>query len=200
VQASFRVFPLERVDEELLLGSLDEDRVLHIFTIYDLKYMRDRTEVWVALRHDEIGGYLMEFDKRIVYTHGDPGCVAGLLRFVGLDETRFVVEPNHLPIVEKIFKPVKPTDSSSRGKITTYFVMRIDAETFRPVIGHHVRRLGTEDLDEVLEGFGEDLAKTVKKAVKRGVAFGAYDEGSLASLATVPQIIENLALIRGVYT
>jgi len=199
MKTSFRVLPLEKVDEKRFLDFLHKDRVLHIFTIYDLKYMREKTEVWVALRDDAIVGYLLEFDKRIVHARGDPETVARLLPFVDLDEPVVSAEPDHLAAVEDIFEPVEPMDSSSKGKITTFLVMRTDAEAFQPVIRHRVRRLGTEDLEEVSESFG-DLAETVEKAIQGGVAFGAYEGGSLASLATVPQIIESIALIRGVYT
>ncbi|MDH5795078.1 MAG: GNAT family N-acetyltransferase [Candidatus Bathyarchaeota archaeon] len=200
MKTSFRVLPLGKVDEKQFLDFLHKDRVLHIFTIYDLKYMREKTEVWVALRDDAIVGYLLEFDKRIVQTRGDAETVAGLLPFADLDEPVLIIEPHHLAVVEEVFKPVEPMDSSSKGKITTFLVMRTDAEAFQPVIRHRVRRLGTEDLEEVSVGLGGELAKTVGEAIRGGVVFGAYDGGSLASLATVPQIIENIALIRGVYT
>ena len=200
MRASLQVFPLEEADERRFFDFLDKDRILHIFTIYDLKCMREKTEVWVAVGDDEIVGYLLEFDKRIVQTRGDAETVARLLPFVELDEPVLIIEPHHLPVVEEVFRPIEPTDRSSKGKITRFQVLRTDAETFQPMIRHHVRRLGAEDLDEVSESLGEELAKTVEKAIHGGVAFGAYDSGSLASLATVPQIIEGIALIRGVYT
>ena len=199
MKTSFRVLPLGEVDEKQFLDFLEKDRILHIFTIYDLKYMREKTEVWVAFRDDGIVGYLLEFDKKVIHTRGDAETVAGLLPFVELDEPVLIIEPHHLPAVEEVFKPIEPTDRSSKGKITRFQVLRTDAQTFQPMIRHRVRRLGTGDLDEVSKNFG-DLAETVEKAMRGGVAFGAYESGSLASIATVPQIIENIALIRGVYT
>lgn len=200
MKTSFRILPLEETDERQFFDFLDRDRILHVFTIYDLKYMREKTEVWVALGDDEIVGYLLEFDKRIVQTRGDAGTVARLLPFVELDEPVLIVEPHHLPVVEEVFRPIEPTDRSSKGKVTRFQVLRTDVETFQPMIRHYVRRLGAEDLGDVSKSLGEELAKTVEKAVHGGVAFGAYDGGSLASIATVPQIIEGIALIRGVYT
>lgn len=194
------MLPLEEVDERRFLDFLGKERILHIFTIYDLKYMREKTEVWVASRDDGIVGYLLEFDKRVIHMHGDAETVVRLLPSVNLDEPVFIIEPHHLPVVEEVFRPIEPTDRSSRGKITRFQVLRTDAQTFQPVIRHNVRRLGAEDLEEVSKGLGEELAKTVEKAIRGGVAFGAYDSGALASIATVPQIIENIALIRGVYT
>lgn len=195
-----RVIPIEKVNEKRFLNFLDKDRVLHIFTIYDLRYMRDKTEVWAAFENEEVCGYLFEFDKRIVHTHGTVESVAKLLGRIDLDEPVFVIEPRHLAAVKEFFRPIEPTDPWSRGKITTYLVAKANAKTFKPLIRHRVKRLGTEDLNEVLECFGEEWEERVENAIRRGVVFGAFEKDSLASLATAPEIIDNMALIRGVYT
>ncbi|MCW4020040.1 MAG: GNAT family N-acetyltransferase [Candidatus Bathyarchaeota archaeon] len=188
------------MDEKKFLDYLDKNRVLHVFTIYDLKYMREKMRVWVAFRNCKVTGYLLQFDKKIIHTHGDEDGMAELLRFVEPDEPAFVIEPHHLATVERFFKPVKPTDDSSKGKITKYFVIMAKADTFKPMIRHRVKKLGHKDFDEVSESLGEEYGKRVENAVRRGLAFGAYDGGRLVSLATVPEIIQDLALIRGVYT
>ena len=149
MQRSLRVLPLERVDEKQFLDFVHEDRVLHIFTIYDLIHMREKTEVRVALRDDEISGYILEFDKRIIHTRGDVETVAKLLPFAGLDEPVLVIESHHRAVVEKLFGAVEPTDRASKGKFTTFLVLRADAEVFRPMIRHRVKRLRIQDLDEV---------------------------------------------------
>jgi len=41
--------------------------------------MSDKTRVWVAFKDDEVCGYLFEFDKRIVHTHGTTESVTKLL-------------------------------------------------------------------------------------------------------------------------
>jgi predicted GNAT family acetyltransferase len=40
----------------------------------------------------------------------------------------------------------------------------------------------------------------VQEAIDKGLAFGAYENGLLASCAMVPEVIENVGLIRGVFT
>jgi len=87
-----------------------------------------------------------------------------------------------------------------KGKVTTYLVMKLDPKIFKPIIRHPVKKLGFEDLDEVLKRFGEDEKRRVEEAVRGGLAYGAYEKGLLASIATVPEIIDDVALIRGVYT
>jgi len=197
------VFPLEKAYEKQFLDFLDRDRILHIFTIFDLRYQRDKTRVWMAFENNEIISYLMEFDKRIVHTHGDAVSVAKLLDFINLDEAMFVIEPIHLQAVEKCFEIVERTDYSSsfpKAKIMTYLVMKVDAETFKPWVKHPVGRLGTEDLDNVLKSMGDELSRQVNNAIQRGFAFGIYENESLVSIATTSNIVDDLALIRGVYT
>ncbi len=195
-----RVVSVGKANEDRFLSFLDKDRALHIFTIYDLKHLRSKTKICVALKNAEIHGYLFEFDKRIVHTHGDAESVAKLLDCIDLDEPVFVIEPHHLQVIEESFKPVEPVDATSKGKITTFFVMRATRNTFKLLIKHRVKKLGTEDLEEVSKHLGEDYRKRVEEALRNGMAFGAYENESLASLATAPEIIEDLAIIRGVYT
>ena len=192
-----KILSIEEVDEKAFLDFLNRDPILHIFTIYDLKFMRDMTKVWIALENDDICGYVFEFDRRIVHTHGTVESVAKLLDRIALDEVVFVVEPDHLTVIEKVFEPIGPTDASSKGKVTTYLVMKLDPKIFKPIIKHRVKKLGFEDIDEVLKRFGEDEKRRVEEAVRGGLAYGAYEKSLLASLATVPEIIDDVALIRG---
>ena len=194
------MLPFEEVDEAEFFRFLYRDKVLHIFTIYDLQCERDKTKVWVAFKNNRICGYLFEFNKRIVHTHGAAESLTKLLHRVDLDELTIIIEPQHLTTVKKFFTPVEPTDPSSRGKITTYLVMKSSAQTFKPSIKHRVKRLRSEDLSDVLKHLGKEWKERVEKAIRRGFAFGAYHKGLLASVATVPEIIDNIALIRGVYT
>lgn len=197
---SFEILPIEESNEKEFLDFLDKDRILHIFTIYDLKYMRNKTQVWIALKNKEICGYIFEFDKRIVHTHGTADSVAELLKCIDLDDPVMVIKPHHLGIVKEFFEPVKPTDSSSKSRITVYLVMKTDAETFRPLIRHRVKKLGRKDFNEVSKYLGEEWKNRVENAIYRGITFGAYKKNALASIATVPEIIDGVALIRGVYT
>jgi len=195
-----RVIPVEESYEKKFLDFLEEDKILHVFTIYDFRYMRDKTRIWVALGNERIAGYLLEFDNRIVHAHGNAESVAMLLDYTNLDEPVFVLEPHHLGVIKQNFVPLGPTDSSSKGEITTYLVMKVDAETFEPSIRHRARKLRTKDLGEVLQNMGDDWKSRIENAVHKGVAFGAYDNGSLVAAATVSEILDGLALIRGVYT
>jgi len=200
MQKPIKIVPLEDIDEKSFYNYLDKDRIRHIFTIYDLKNMREKTRVWVALRNSEITGYLFEFERRFVHTHGDPESVSKLIGQTELDEPVLVVYPEHLTIVTEVFEPVEPLDSASKGKITTFLVMIVDAASFRPVIKHPVKKLGANDLDEIAKSLGEEYRERVQNAVDKGFAFGAYENGYLASVATVPELLEDEALIRGVYT
>jgi len=200
MRGAWKVISIERANEKQFLNFLERNRILHIFTIYDLKYMRDKTRVWAAFKDGDICGYLFEFDRRIVHTRGTIESVAKLLHCIDLDEPVLIIEPHHLAVVREFFEPVEPTDASSKGKITKYLVMKTTADILKTTIRHRVKRLGAEDLHEVLENLGEEWEKRVRDAIHRGVASGAYEGDLLASVATVPEIIDNIAFIRGVYT
>jgi len=75
-----RVVSLKETNEGQFLDFLNRDRVLHIFTIYDLKYLRDKTQVWIAL-DGKVRGYMFEFDERIVHTHGDMESITKRARY-----------------------------------------------------------------------------------------------------------------------
>ena len=198
--STLRVIPVEESYEKQFLHFLEAERILHIFTIYDFRYMRDKTKIWIALEDKKIAGYLLEFDNRIVHTHGSAESAAKLLDYTNLDELVFVIEPHHLRVVEEFFKPLGPTDSSSRGEITTYLIVKVDAETFKPSIRHRVKKLGTKDLADILKSMGHEWKSRIENVVHKGVAFGAYDNGSPVAVAAVSEILDGLALIRGVYT
>lgn len=160
---------LEKSNEEDFLRFLQKDEVRHVFTICDLRYDRNKTQIWTATENHEVRGYLFEFDKRIIHTFGTAESIARLIRHVDLSEPTFVIEPHHLAIVKKFFEPIEPTDKASKGKITIYLVMKATAKTFKPSIQHEVKKLAIEDLTEVAKNFGEEWANRIKNAIERGI-------------------------------
>ncbi|MCD6513656.1 MAG: hypothetical protein J7L07_01910 [Candidatus Odinarchaeota archaeon] len=44
----------------------------------------------------------------------------------------FVIEPDHLAVVKEVFEPIEPMDVASHGKITIFFVMKVNSKTFNP--------------------------------------------------------------------
>ncbi|MDH7558046.1 MAG: GNAT family N-acetyltransferase [Candidatus Bathyarchaeota archaeon] len=191
---------LEKSNEEEFLRFLQKDEIRHVFTICDLRYDRNKTQIWTATENHEIYGYLFEFDKRIVHTYGTAESITQLIRHVDLSEPTFVIEPHHLTIVRKFFEPIEPTDKASKSKITTYLIMKTTAKTFKPLIQHRIKKLDIEDIKEVAKNFGEEWANRIKDAIGKGIAYGAYDNYTLASTATTLEILDTIALIRGVYT
>ncbi|MEM3459119.1 MAG: GNAT family N-acetyltransferase [Candidatus Bathyarchaeia archaeon] len=191
---------LEKSNGEDFLRFLQKDEIRHVFTICDLRYDRNKTQIWTATENHEVRGYLFEFDKRIIHTHGTVESIDKLIQYVALSEPTFVIEPHHLTIVRKLFEPIKPTDKASKDKITAYLIMKATVKTFKPSIQHKVKKLDIEDLKEVAKNFGEEWANRIKDAIERGIAYGAYDNCTLASTATTSEILDTMALIRGVYT
>lgn len=195
-----KIFSIEEIDEGFFLDFLCSDKILHFFTIYDLKYERDRTKLWVALEGGEVLGYILVFDGRIVHTHGDVRCINVLMNFVDLRECVFAINPAHLSVIRRFYGIVGPSDMESRGNVTRFLVLRVCHNTFRCMIRHVVKRLKIEDLDDVLKSFGENWGDRFRREIGRGFFYGAYENDLLASIAACSEYIDDLAIIRGVYT
>ena len=200
MQTGIKVVPLEESDESMFINFLEKDKILHIFTIYDLRNFKDKTKVWIAFKNNEICGYVFIFNDSIVHTHGATEGVKELLGYVTLETATFVIEPAHLETVKKFYQPESPTDEASKGKITKFYVLKLNHEDFKPLIKHDTKKLGVNNLDEVSESFGEEWKTRVQNAIKSGLAYGAYENQKLVSVATVPEIVDEIALIRGVFT
>ena len=200
LQAQIRAVPLSVWDEDKFIRFLEKDKILHIFTIYDLRRFRDKTKVWIAFKDDEICGYTFIFDNSIVHTHGTVESVEPLMKCISLERAIFVIEKNHLNVVERFYRPEGPTDEASIGNITKYYVLELRRKDFNPLIRHSVKKLGIEDLDEVSECLGEEWRTRIRNAISSGLAYGAYEDGKLVSVATVPEIVDEIAMIRGVFT
>jgi len=199
-QAEIHIVPLEEANESRFVSFLERDKILHVFTLYDMRKFRDRTRIWIAFKNNEILGYLFVFNDLIINTHGAPETMRELLNCTSLIEPTIVIEPHHLETVKKLYEPVGPTDAASKGKMTIYLVMKLSPSDFNPSTRHSARRLGTGDLDEVLGCLGEEWKTRVESAISQSVAYGAYLDQRLASVAIVPEIVYEIGFIRGVYT
>jgi predicted GNAT family acetyltransferase len=200
MKAEIEVAKLEEYDEIEFMNFLKKDKILSIFTICDLERFRDKTQVWIAFKKKRITGYILIFSDIIINTHGSPESIKELMRKITLTEPTLVMEPDHLKENERLYEPIEPTDKATEGKITTYHVMKLDLADFKPSTKHNVKRIVKEDLKEILDRFGEEWKTRLEGAIEQGMAYGAYGNSKLASVATVSEIGDEIALIRGVYT
>jgi RimJ/RimL family protein N-acetyltransferase len=181
-----------------LLEFLNRDRISHFFSLYDLEYFKDRTAVWLALSTDDIVGYLLEYDRSILCLRGSGHCVPLLLRKANLREAMLNIEPHQLSAVKKVFDPIDPADKATVGKITTFVVMKTTRDTFNPAILPRVRELKRESAAELASFLGINSQQALNSL--SGVAFGLYEDEKLVSYAASPEILEDLAIVRGVLT
>ncbi len=196
----FKVTMIKGEERRGFLRSLHRDRILHFFTIYDLERLTDKTKVWAVYEGETVKSYLLEFDSRIVHIRGEDNNIECLLELIDLDDVILIIEPHHLMKVKRFFRPIEPIDPSSRGSITKFRIMKLDKTSFKPVINHYVKRLKMDDLDEILRSLGDERRELFERALQRGLVYGAYEGKKLASIAMAPEIIGDLALVRGVYT
>jgi GNAT superfamily N-acetyltransferase len=195
---NIRIAALTKKREKPLLEFMNCDRISHFFSIYDLQYDRGKTRVWLALLSDKTVGYLLEYDRRILCVRGPENCVAPLLKKTRLAEAILNVEVRQLPAVERFYEPVEPADKMTVGKITTFVVMKAASSSLRLVLRHEVQELKKESAAELagLLGVGQELALDLLK----GVASGLCKDGRLVSYAASPEMLEDLAIVRGVFT
>lgn len=190
--------PLDKNLEKRLFNFMNQDKISHFYAIHDLRYSREKTSAWVTLLKGSILGYMIEFDKRILYMRGNEECTIPLLRNTNLVTPLFNVEPQHLPSVKRLYKPIAPADKTTIGKITTFMTMRTTRESFKPIIKHDVRALKKEDTKAVAELMNRDVQTAL--GFLSGFAFGVFQGDKMVSLAASPESLDDLAILRGVFT
>ena len=195
---SIKTVALDKRLEKRLLEFMSHDRVSHFYAMYDLQHLRDKTLAWVALSEDEVVGYLFEYDKRILYMRGARGCEISLLQNSGLTEALFNIETHHLPSVKSLFELVEPADKITEGQVTTFVTMKATGQSFKPVIRHEVRELKRDSAPALADLLGTTPEQAL--GFFGGSAFGLFKGNKLVSYAASPETLEDLAIIRGVFT
>ena len=195
---AIQVVPLNRNNKKRLLDFMSTDRTAHFYAVYDILHLPERTQAWIALSDNNVIGYLIDFDKRILYMRGNAAAAGPLLGKPVLTTALFNIEPEHLSAVRTMFTVSAPADKITVGKVTSLTPMMVTMKSFRPVVKHQVQPLSKGDA-EVLAGLlGTDIQTA--KDLLRGIAFGVFEGGKLVSYAASPEILEDLAIVRGVFT
>jgi len=195
---SFRIQSLERSDEAAFLRFLNCDRIGNYYVLYDLRYLRDKLHVWVASDASGVQAYMMEYDGRILHLRGNPDCVPELLSMSSLSAPLFNVEPRHLALVRGRFEPMEPADRRTDGLITTFLTLKATSDSFKPLIRHDVQELNQSHVHGVAGLLAVDPQRA--QDLLRGVGFGVFKGSQLVSSALSPEMLEDLAIIRGVFT
>lgn len=207
-----RVVPLDPALEGLFLKFLQQDVIANFFGLLDLKFYKDKTKFWIALEGAEISGYLLEYDGKALTIRGK--CSNELLKKASLAEPLTSIEPEHLPIVEKFYKPTKPLLLLDQGKVSTLLNMEVDRKRFKPIIRHDPRKLTADEFDavgrlsmkfhkETGRGILPPTLERIVETLKNGrLVYGIYDEGELVSFAcgAYNPVAENLSYVGPVYT
>jgi len=198
VQFHIKTVPLNPNVQKRLFEFMNQDRISHFFSIYDLQHLREKTLTWVALSNNKVVGYMSEYEKRILTIRGRKECTISLLRNSDLTTPLFNIEPKHLSAVNKLFEPIEPADKMTRGLITTFITMKATPESFTPILQHKVQELKEENAQALGELFGSEPQRTMD--LLKDFAFGIFKSNKLVSFAASPDMVEDLAIIRGVQT
>ena len=181
-----------------MLEYMNHDRISHFYPIYDILHMREKKRAWLALSGNTLVGYLVEFDKRIWCLRGDADVAPRLLEQNDLVTVLFNIEPGHLSAVKRIFEPVAPSDKMTIGTISTFTPMLVTCERFKHVVKHKVREVTRDDVQLVSGLLGVD--GEMASELLSGYAFGVLKRGRLVSFAASPNMIDDVAIVRGVFT
>lgn len=195
---SFHVQPLDRSTEAVLMEFLNRDRISNFYVLSDLRYLRDRIRVWFASNPGGVQAYMMEYDGRIIHIRGNPDCVRELLSMSKLPEPMLNIEPTHLATVSMHFEPVEPVDRRTDGLITTFWTLRATSASFRPLIRHDVQELNQTHVPDVMSLM--ELEPQRAQELLKGAGLGVFNSGRLVSCAFSPNALEDIAVIRGVFT
>jgi hypothetical protein len=190
--------PLRKIAEKRLLEFMSHDRIAHFYAVYDILHLPKRTRTWIALVDDQVVGYLIEFDKKILYMRGSAEAATPLLTNSNVSTALFNIEPQHLNAVKRMFRISAPADKMTEGKITTFTPLKTSAKSFKPVKKHSVQELSKKDAQTLAGLLNTDVQTSLD--LLNDYAFGAFKNGRLVSYAASPDVLEDLAIIRGVFT
>ncbi len=141
---------------------------------------------------------MIEYDKRVLTIRGDKECTIPLLSSSDLTTPLLNIEPTHLSPIKKLYKPTEPADQMTTGSITTFITMKTTPQSLTPKIHHKVQEVTKEEAQAVSNLLGADLQRT--QGFLRGMAFGIFKRKKLVSFAASPEMLEDIAIIRGVQT
>jgi len=167
------------------------------FFLIDWKHNRDRTEIWLALRGNEIHGMMLVYDRRIVQLRGSEPATESLLNKVDLEKAEFNVEPQHRQAILGKFPRVKEYE-------LILMALRRGEEHLSP--SEDVVRLTPDDAGRIADLMSsadpEIWGKIIKperiaSSMDRTLWFGLLSEGKLVSLgnATVTDIAGNMGAV-----
>jgi len=136
---------------------MSQDRIAHFYAVYDLLHLPEKARTWIALSGKRIVGYLIEFDKRILYMRGDVEAVVPLLGNTDLLTPLFNIDAHCLSAVKKLFKVCAPADKMTKGETTCFTPMMATMKTYKSIVKHSVQELSKRDVEPLASLLGTDL-------------------------------------------
>jgi len=207
-----RVVPLEHAMDDLFFRFLMRDVISNFFAILNLRYSREKTKFLLALESNEVIGYLLEHDDRIISLRGNAGCAAELLKMTDLATPELNVEPANFKTAKSFFEPTVPI-GFRRAKINMISAMSVDKEHFRPIFKHSTQKLDESEFgalevlyrkfyDEMTLGpiTNEQIGRIFNRCTKYGTTYGIYNGRDLVSFASASIILKGIAHMAPVYT
>ncbi len=158
----------------------------HFFFLLDWRFNRDTTEIWLALRQNEIHGMMLIYDRRIVQLRGSEPAAEALLNKVDLEKAEFNVEPQHRQAILGKFPLARVYE-------LILMTLRRGEEQLYP--SEHVVRLSPSDaggIVDLMSSANSEIWSTMKPervaaSMDRNLWLGIFSDGKLASLGKTMQ-------------
>ncbi|MFX0162699.1 MAG: GNAT family N-acetyltransferase [Candidatus Hodarchaeota archaeon] len=173
----------------------------NVFSLWNFLHEPSTTETWVQLKDDEeVVGYVQkhfsERWERIFFTMNGMVSEDLFLKTVGEKESLyFSVDPEHLPMVTRIFEPRGSPFYPYAGDIACFLVMNISKDRFKRCLREkEAVRLSLEDIEK------QDMLEECEIFLKHGWGFGVFRANRLVSWAFGWDFLEDFAVVRDVST
>lgn len=107
VSLSFEIVELTPSFETLFYEYIQKDVPHYFFFIFDWKFERQNTKIWLVVQHDEIYGMMLIYKNRIVQLRGNASIIEALLNKINLKKFQLQAETQHQKIILRKFRMKK---------------------------------------------------------------------------------------------
>ena len=173
----------------------------NVFALWNVLHEPSTTETWVQLKNDEgIVGYVQkhfsERWERIFVTMNGLVSEDLFLKAIGERESLyFSVDPEHLPMVTRFFKPRGSLFYPNAGDMACFLVMNISKDRYNRCLREkEAIRLSLEDIKK------QDMLEDCEIFLKHGWGFGIFEMDRLVSWAFGWDFLKDFAVVRYVST
>jgi len=162
------VVPLDSTLEPIFWDYVNQDIPFYYFFAFDWKYNRDKTEIQLALKQNQIVGMMLVYRQSIVQLRGSNDAVKALLKRLDLSKVELQALERHR---QYILRKYKPTTSHKM------ILMTLQKGEEKLQTNHSIARLNTSDAQQIAtimkDADPEFWGTVTKENIVDGISEGA---------------------------